>query len=91
MQTDKRNCHTRAPLNEFCIVVHVFAWKSCLTFGICFRVKRFLVLTVAQTTQKLLSSQAASQVARIPTRVHASILLILETQECIVTFTTGSA
>ncbi len=42
-------------------------------------------------TQELLRSQAASQVARERTRVHARKLLSVERLLCIVTFTTGTA
>ena len=45
---------------------------------------------MARTTQKSPPSQAASQVAREPTRVHALTLLLLERLPCIATFTTGS-
>ena len=58
--------------------------------NLCCRVKSFLALTVAQMTQKLFGSQAASQVAKESTSVPARKLLMLETLICIVTSTIGS-
>ncbi len=64
--------------------------EVCVNYFVCCRAKSFLALAVAQMTQKWFSSQAPSQVAREPSRVHASKLLEPEKEICIVTFTTGS-
>ncbi len=61
-----------------------------MNYFICCRVTSSLALTVAQMMQKLFASQAVSQVAREPTRVHAKKLSVVETLICIVLFTTGS-